>query len=696
MLMLFVGGSGCSSTADPGSLDDPEALAPEALGELQQELCSATTLTSNVPSNTASIGQSVTWTAQGSCSATAQYAFNLRDLNGVYNRVQNWSSSNQWVWQTTGLPAGLYVVEVLVSDVAGTPSTHQAHISKSFTLTSTAPCTGASTTASPAKAATVGQQVTFTTATTGCPSAEYRVVHRLPNGTWVEASPYSAANASWVWDTSQGGPANAPGAHTFQIWVRSPGSTAAYQAYSSMSYTLRASSPCTGATLSISPPGRAPSGSVVNLTTAVSGCGAPTYRYIVRLTTGTWVEIQNWTSSPTAAWNTSLLPAGVYSIQAWTRAADSTATYESYASASYTLDAAPVTTTPKGLTGGSYSNSCLLKSSGVVDCWGYNVHRELGNPSTAGSYSLVPVSTGITQAVSLAGGYAHSCALLAGGRVSCWGYNLHGQLGNGTTATPTSPVLVSGITSAVSVGAGNSHSCAVLSDGSVRCWGYNSQGQLGNGVKVSSSTPVVVTGLTNVRKVAGGYYHTCALLNSGTVRCWGLGAAGQLGDGTSTTSLTPVTVSGLTGVVDLSSASGSTCALKSDRTVWCWGGNAQGNLGDGTTSTRAAPVQVPGISTAINVAVNQDHGCAVLQDNTVRCWGSNAFGQLGNGTTTSSLVPVPVSTLTTATSVAVTNNTTCAALADGTAACWGNASVGGLGNGSRVNRSTPVSVSALP
>ena len=39
-------------------------------------------------------------------------------------------------------------------------------------------------------------------------------------------------------------------------------------------------------------------------------------------------------------------------------------------------------------------------------------------------------------------GYTHSCALLTNGSVACWGWNNQRQLGDGTTSTRYSPVLV--------------------------------------------------------------------------------------------------------------------------------------------------------------------------------------------------------------------------------------------------------------
>ena len=170
---------------------------------------------------------------------------------------------------------------------------------------------------------------------------------------------------------------------------------------------------------------------------------------------------------------------------------------------------------------------------------------------------------GLTGASGLAAGYGHACALLSNGTMRCWGENRQGQLGNGATANPgtAQPVTVTGISGVTAFTTGAYHTCAVLGGGTVRCWGRNDNAQLGNGTYTSSSTPVAVTGLTGVTAISGGGTHTCAVLSDATVRCWGENEFGQLGTGTTASSTTPAAVVGLSGVVDISVGWRHTCAL---------------------------------------------------------------------------------------------------------------------------------------
>lgn len=346
---------------------------------------------------------------------------------------------------------------------------------------------------------------------------------------------------------------------------------------------------------------------------------------------------------------------------------------------------------------------------------------------------------------SLVGEGESYCALVQSGRVYCWGFDDLGQLGDGAKKNSSRPVAVKGIggkgvltgvASLVSDSLGyGSEYCALLRSGGVDCWGFNLNGQLGNGTTRNSDTPVAVHAvggsglLAGVKQVQPEIYGFCAALTSGGAACWGLNENGQLGDNSVTgpgtcaaiespCSATPVTVVSTSGtgalahVASLRSEGETMCALLTTSGVDCWGYGPNGQLGDGSLGGNPFPLAVKAVggtgslAGVISLSGDKDNGtniCARLRSGRVDCWGEDTFGELGNGTTgifNDSPVPVAVKGVGGHGSLAgvgsvtgIPGLTNCAVLAVGGVDCWGYNGDSALGAPSaNFTSSVPVKV----
>jgi len=195
-------------------------------------------------------------------------------------------------------------------------------------------------------------------------------------------------------------------------------------------------------------------------------------------------------------------------------------------------------------------HTCALTKNGDVFCWGLSSFGQVGylNLSQVEEPRAEPVDIGAKATQIAAGGY-HTCALLSATEMRCWGDGFNGALGNNefgevgldTAPAEGKPVAMLAKEDRVDrIYAGGSHTCVLLVGGAVRCWGAGSSGQLGLGhyhdfgdglgaqYGLESIPPRIEVGGA-VLDLALGYATTCALLVGGQVRCWGRNSEGQLG-----------------------------------------------------------------------------------------------------------------------------------------------------------------------
>ena len=327
---------------------------------------------------------------------------------------------------------------------------------------------------------------------------------------------------------------------------------------------------------------------------------------------------------------------------------------------------------------------------------------------------------GSVAAAGLDVGQHHSCAILAGGGVRCWGYGADGQLGYtntiaiGDDETPGSagPVDLGQGRFATAISAGYVHTCALLDDRSVRCWGYGGDGRLGyvNTQNVGddetpgSAGPVDLGQGRFATAITAGFGHTCALLDDGSVRCWGYGENGALGyanalsigDDETPGSVGPVDLGQGRTATAISAGGDFTCAILDDRSVRCWGLGLDGRLGygdtlrvgDDETPGSAGPVDLGTGRAARAISAGARGACALLDDATVRCWGEGREGALGYGDgkyvgdneTPGLFGPVDLGSGRTATAISAGRHS-CAVLNLGSVRCWGANVRGQLGYG---------------
>ncbi len=338
-----------------------------------------------------------------------------------------------------------------------------------------------------------------------------------------------------------------------------------------------------------------------------------------------------------------------------------------------------------------HSHTCAIDSAGALWCWGDAMSTgQEAVPDEFGRQIVpvprqVPVSGSVSDVVA---GFRHTC-VIAGGGLWCWGINIRNESGTGIPDSFINlPTPVVGLSSGVTrVSAGEGHTCAVMSS-SLYCWGDNIYGQIGDGTTQNRPQPVNVgVSPADVADVGAGGQHTCAVTVDGALFCWGKNESGQLGVDTPGPLSTPISIAAISELSRVSSGQQSTCGVKIDGSAWCWGANTQGQLGNGQTDSTHEPRQVLTSGSGVSwIAPIRDlHMCHIRLGGTAWCSGFNSWGQLGNGTGgggtgASRSTPVQVTGLTGVVSIGTGELHSCAVTAAGRLWCWGFNEYGQLGN----------------
>jgi alpha-tubulin suppressor-like RCC1 family protein len=194
-------------------------------------------------------------------------------------------------------------------------------------------------------------------------------------------------------------------------------------------------------------------------------------------------------------------------------------------------------------------STCAVTSSGSVSCWGDDSSGQAGcGLSCFGDDTAPEAVSGPEPASSVTAGDQSACARTTAGEVWCWGGNHNGELGDPMAGDESDvphripPQALSGITGLSSAGG---HTCALGAGGVVSCWGRNESHQVSGAAAstVALPSPVVDDQGAALRfsDVASGTSHTCGLSMAGVVRCWGSNASGQIGDGSMVAAASPTT-----------------------------------------------------------------------------------------------------------------------------------------------------------
>ena len=283
------------------------------------------------------------------------------------------------------------------------------------------------------------------------------------------------------------------------------------------------------------------------------------------------------------------------------------------------------------------SGRILAWGANTMGVLGTTVPEEFAKDMVRTEDAYAPTPLGVPfDAKDISVSRTFALAVAQDGTVYAWGQGTYGRLGIGPLPTirPRTkpqrqidaipyPIRIPGLEGATAVAAGSQHGLALLGDGTVRAWGYNVAGEVGDGTVIQRGTPVPVPGIRKAVAIGAGSSLSVALLDDGTVMTWGEHAAGQLGRRAPDTGPNPIPAAaeGVKGIRAIAVGAMHVLALTDAGTVMSWGNNAASATGNGTGGP--VPKLIPRLARVQSVATVLNRSFAVLSDGQLLAWGNN-------------------------------------------------------------------------
>lgn len=217
------------------------------------------------------------------------------------------------------------------------------------------------------------------------------------------------------------------------------------------------------------------------------------------------------------------------------------------------------------------------RADDVLYCWGHNDSNQLGRGAVASSDSNVAPVTGNFRARAVSGSNFPTCALDMAGAAWCWGNtNFIGGsstvLGVDAASDPSAPAAVVGGMTFSAISNADDHRCALTTSGDAYCWGSNGKGQLGIGSTVTPTVagPQRVAGTLKFSYLSVTSEQTCGITTDHDLYCWGDLTPASIRDRIGAKAQQPYQIAHGAKFIALSRSLSAVCAITVEGHAVCW------------------------------------------------------------------------------------------------------------------------------